>query len=150
MKILLAIDGSKFSDSTTHAVAANFRAQSSEVLVLQVVEPFVVSVPPQMAAGYAPEQAVREQERLTQAKESVEHAANMLRSIGLKNVQCRVVESEVRTGILNVAETWHPDLIIVGSHGRKGLQKFLLGSTAGSIARYAPCSVWIVRNGVSA
>jgi hypothetical protein len=59
MKILLAIDGSKFSEDASRAVASQLPAQNSEVLVLQVVEPLVFSNPPQMAPGYAPEMAVR-------------------------------------------------------------------------------------------
>lgn len=57
MKILLAIDGSKYSDAAARNLASVFRNQSAEVLVVQVVEPLVFSAPPQMAAGYAPELA---------------------------------------------------------------------------------------------
>ena len=59
MKILLATDGSKFSEAATQFVASQFRAEGAEVLVLQVVEPLVFSTPPQMAPGYAPEMAER-------------------------------------------------------------------------------------------
>ncbi len=145
MKILLAIDDSEFSEAAARAVASQIRGQDAEVLVLQVVEPLVFSTPPEMAPGYAPEMTERLQEQLKQAKGSVDHAARMLRSAGFK-ANSRVVESGVRTGILDVADEWHADLIVLGSHGRKGLQRFLLGSVAESVARHARCSVMIVRN----
>jgi nucleotide-binding universal stress UspA family protein len=144
MKILLAIDGSKFSEDASRTVASQLPAQNTEVLVLQVVEPLVFSNPPQMARGYAPEMAARLQEQIKQAKDSTARAAEVLRAAGFK-ADARVVENEIRTGILDVAAEWHADLIVMGSHGKKGLRKFLLGSVAEFVARHAPCSVLIVR-----
>lgn len=141
MKILLAIDGSKFSETAAQAVRSEFRTQGTEVIVLQVVEPVIYPAPPQMAQGYAPE--LRDQ--LKQAKESVARTAEILRKAGFK-VESRVAENEVRTEILDVAEDCHADLIVLGSHGEKALHKFLMGSVAESIARHAHCSVQIVRS----
>jgi nucleotide-binding universal stress UspA family protein len=144
MKILLAIDASEFSDAAARAVVSLLPAKGAGVLVLQEVEPLVFSTVPQMAPGYAPEMAARIQEELKQAKESVAKAAQSLRGAGFK-MDTRVVESEVRAGILDVAADWQADLIVLGSHGRTGLKKFLLGSVAESVARHARCSVLIVR-----
>jgi nucleotide-binding universal stress UspA family protein len=144
MKILLAIDGSKYSEAATQMVGSEFRTQGTEMLVLQVVEPLVFSTPPQMAHGYAPEMAARLQDQLKQAKESVARTAEILRKTGF-NVDSRVAQNEIRTGILDVAGDWHADLIVLGSHGEKGLRKFLLGSAAEFVARHAHCSVLIVR-----
>jgi nucleotide-binding universal stress UspA family protein len=144
MKILLATDGSKYSEAATQSVGSGFRTQGTEVLVLQVVEPLVFSTPPQMAHGYAPEMAARLQDKLKQAKESVARTAEILRKAGFK-VDSRVAENEIRTGILDIAGDWHADLIVLGSHGEKTLRKFLLGSVAEFVARHAHCSVLIVR-----
>ena len=144
MKILLAIDGSKYSEAATQALASQVRPQGAEVLVLQVVESLVFSTPPQMSPGYAPETAAKQAEPLRQAKESVAHAAEVLRAAGFA-VNTRVVEAEIRTAILDVAAGWHADLIVLGSHGRKGLERLLLGSVSEAVARHAGCSVLIVR-----
>jgi nucleotide-binding universal stress UspA family protein len=144
MKILLAIDGSKYSEAAIQTVSSGFRAQDTEVLVLQVVEPLVFSSPPQMAHAYAPEMAARLQDQLKQARESVARTAEILRKAGFK-ADSRVAENEIRTGILDVAGDWHADLIVLGSHGEKGLRRFLLGSVAEFVARHAHCSVLIVR-----
>ena len=47
--------------------------------------------------------------------------------------------------IIDSAAEWRADLIVVGSHGRSGIPRFLLGSVAEFVARHAKCSVEIVR-----
>ena len=69
MKILLAIDGSKYSDATVQALAAQIRTENAQVLVLQIVEPRIYSTPPQMAAGYQPEMAEIMKEQFKQAQQ---------------------------------------------------------------------------------
>ena len=145
MKILLAIDDSKFSQLATERLASQFYMQNAEVLVVEIVEPLVFSTPPQMAAGYTPEMIARQHEQLKRAEDTVARAAKWLRETGFQHVETRVVEAEIRTGILNVAEEWHADLIALGSHGRKGLKRFLLGSVAESVSHHAKCSVLVVK-----
>lgn len=144
MRILLATDGSTFSEVAEKTVTATIIPQNAEVLVLEVVEPLMFTAPPQMAPGYAPEQAARMQEIVNLAKKTTDLAAGRLRAAGFK-AEARVVETDVRNGILDTAEHWKPDLIVLGSHGRRGLAKFLLGSVADAVARHAKCSVFIVR-----
>jgi nucleotide-binding universal stress UspA family protein len=144
MRALLAVDGSKCSEAAARALAAQMRSEGAEILVLEVVEPRIFSTPPQMLAGYAPEQDEILKEQFKQAHESVNRTSQVLRSAGF-NVDTRVAEGEVRTGILDVAAEWHADLIVLGSHGRQGLERFLLGSVADSIVRNAHCSVLVVR-----
>jgi nucleotide-binding universal stress UspA family protein len=47
--------------------------------------------------------------------------------------------------ILQNAEEWGADLIVCGSHGRRGLSRFLLGSVSEAVASHAKCSVEIIR-----
>lgn len=88
--------------------------------------------------------AARLQDQLKQAKDSVASAAKQLQSAGFK-AGSRVIESEIRPGTPGIAAGWHADLIVLGSHGKKGLSKFLLGSVSEFLARHAECSVLIVR-----
>lgn len=144
MKILLAVDGSKYSEAAMHAIEAMIRKENTEVLILQIVEPRIFSTPPQMAAGYEPEMAEIMKAQFKRAQEEVDRMTRALRSAGF-NAKARVAEAETRAGILDAAAEWHADLIVVGSHGRKGLEPFMLGSVAESVARGAYCSVFIVR-----
>jgi len=144
MRILLATDGSTFSETAARTVAAQFRPLDTEVMVMEVVEPFIFSAPPEMAPGWAPESAERRKDLVKLAEASMAKAVEILKPAGFKTETC-VVDDEIRSGILATAEEWKADLIVLGSHGKHGIEKFLLGSVAESVARHAKCSVMIVR-----
>jgi len=143
MKILMGIDDSKFSGDVLRAIVEQFRTENTEVRVLHVLEP-IAPAPPQMAAGYAPE--LEDQKK--PARELVERIAKDLRSAGFK-VDTTVEVGDIRETIIDSAAEWCADLIVVGSHGQRGIQRFLLGSVAEFVARHAKCSVEIVRTTVS-
>ncbi len=140
MKILLAVDDSKFSDAALEAVIAQVSPQGAEVLVLHVVEPITLASPPQMSPSYTPELEIRVKE----GHELVEREVQKLRVAGFKT-HGAVETGDIRGKILDAAAELGADLIVLGSHGRKGVQRFLLGSVAENVARHAPCSVQIVR-----
>ena len=140
MKVLMGIDDSKLSEDAIQAVVTQLRPENTEVLVLHVLEPMSLLAPPEMAQGYAPEL----EERKKPAHELVERFAKKLRGAGFE-ASTAVEIGDVRVTILDTATEWHADLIVVGSHGRKGIERFLLGSVTESVARHAKCSVEIVR-----
>ena len=140
MKVLMGIDDSKFSEDVIQAVVVQFRPENTEVLVLHVLEPISLLAPPEMAQGYAPE--LEEQKK--PARELVERFAKKLRGAGFE-ASTAVEIGDVRVSILDTATEWHADLIVIGSHGRKGIERLLLGSVTESVARHAKCSVEIVR-----
>ena len=82
--------------------------------------------------------------RSRKSRAVVEEIAKELRVAGFK-AEGVVKKGKVRETILENATEWEADLIVLGSHGRKGVKRFLLGSVAESVARHAPCSVEIVR-----
>ncbi len=140
MKILLAVDDSKFSEAALQVVIAQIARQDTEVLVLHVVEPITLSPPPQMSADYAPEL----ESWVKDGRELVERDAQRLRAAGFK-ADGAVETGDIREKIIDAAAEWRADLIVMGSHGRRGVQRFLLGSVAEHVARHAQCSVEIVR-----
>ena len=143
MKVLIGIDDSKFSENVIQAVVNQFRPENTEVLVLHVLQPIAAMAPPEMAQGYVPE--LEDQKK--PARALVERIAKKLRRVGFK-AHTAVEIGDVRVSILDTAAEWHADLIAVGSHWQRGIESFLLGSVAESIARHAKCSVEIVRTPV--
>jgi nucleotide-binding universal stress UspA family protein len=61
------------------------------------------------------------------------------------DVRYSLREGDARDGILDLARVAGCDLVVVGSHGRRGLRRLLLGSVAESTVRHAPCSVLVAR-----
>ncbi len=56
-----------------------------------------------------------------------------------------VLRGDPKEEITNAAARWLADLAVVGSHGRRGLKRLLLGSVSEAVARHAPCSVEVTR-----
>jgi nucleotide-binding universal stress UspA family protein len=82
--------------------------------------------------------------QLKPAEALVARMAALLRSKGFR-VTTAVALGNVKSKILDAAETWPADLIVMGSHRRKGLERLFMGSLAEGVARHAQCSVEIVR-----
>lgn len=78
------------------------------------------------------------------AGDLVAKAAEELRAKGLK-VTTVVEQGDPQSKIIEQAAKWRADFIVVGSHGHKGLEHFLLGGVSEGVARHAGCSVEIIR-----
>ena len=140
MKILLGVDDSKYSDAALNAVIAQFQPKDVQVHVLHVLQPISYSAPPQMSADFTPEL----EDEAKRAHEFLERAAKTLRDSGFE-VETEVAKGDVRLTVIERASQWKADLIVLGSHGRSGIPRLLLGSVAEFVARNATCSVQIVR-----
>jgi nucleotide-binding universal stress UspA family protein len=64
---------------------------------------------------------------------------------GLKALERTVITGVPHEEIINFAKNHKIDLIVMGTHGRKGVDRILFGSTAAQIVRFAPCPVLTVR-----
>ena len=149
MKILLALDDSKFAEAAIQAAVSQVRQDHTQVLVLHVVDWSNFMPSPFPRGGQEPMYSARQLESIiesetTKAHELVTSAAERLRSAGFE-ASTSVREGDPKAVILDCATEWGADLIIVGSHGRKGIARFVLGSVSEAVARYARCSVEIVR-----
>jgi nucleotide-binding universal stress UspA family protein len=84
------------------------------------------------------------QDKREEAERLLAHTAQQLRAAGF-NVSTIAKEGDPKVDVIDVALKWHANLIILGSHGREGLDRFLMGSVSEAVALHAPCSVQIVR-----
>jgi nucleotide-binding universal stress UspA family protein len=146
MKILLATDGSDCSKAAVNSVAERPWPEGSEVKIISAIEiPYV----PTTEAWVLPDRYYDELEVAVkaQAETAIKDAVEQIKSG--RTAELKVI-GEVRSGsakdvILDEAEKWNADLIVLGSHGYSGLQRFLLGSVSQAVATHAHCSVEIVR-----
>jgi len=144
MRILLAIDDSLFSSSATDTLIAQVKAEGVEVRVLHVLEPFPRDLAETMGSKEQPDFALARVKLRERAKELVAKTMQKLQRAGFK-VSSSIEEGDPRSVILYQAEMWDADLIVLGSHGRTGLDRFLIGSVSEAVARHARCSVQVVR-----
>lgn len=142
MKVLLSVDDSKFSDAATQMVIAQARPQDTQVHVLYVIERFSPELPEAQMYYPGVEHGWDVQRKL--AETAVAKCAERLRFKGLQ-VTTAVELGTPKSKIIDAAEEWHADLIVIGSHGRTGLDRFLMGSLAEAVLRHAHCSVELVR-----
>ncbi len=145
MNILLAMDDSPHSDAALQAVLARPWPEGSSFYVLSVVEPFH----PEYAGwhtSYVPLALEAQKELVDSTKRLVESSARLLEErFGRDNVRFEVLEGYIKDKILELAREWPADLIVLGSHGRRGFTRFLLGSVSEAVVSHSPCSVEIVK-----
>jgi nucleotide-binding universal stress UspA family protein len=144
MKILLAIDDSKFSEAAIRMLIAQNQPSKTTVRVLHVVEPIETAYYPELTPPYPISLNDVKKKRLKAGRDLVARVLEKVRAAGFR-ADSSVRLGHARTSIVDVAAKWHAALIIVGSHGRRGLERLLLGSVSDYVARHSPCSVQIVR-----
>src|SRR5688572_22251846 len=148
MKILLAVDDSRFSDLAIDACCELINAGLVEsVKILSVYEPQapIAAEPVMIASSYY--------ERMNEFKEDhtetvVQRAVGLLRRGAPDNpvdVTTVVELGQPAAVILENATKWNPDLIIVGSHGRGFWGRLALGSVSDAVVHNAPCAVLVTR-----
>ena len=149
MKILLAVDGSPCSDAAVKEVGRRPWPEGSSVKVLSAFE-LPMPVVPLTPGGWSLPISYFEEIEVALRKQAqiiVDEALEKLKSTMNKTIaidgQC--VPGSPRTVILDEAETWGADLIVVGSHGYRAWERFLLGSVSQSVVSHAKCSVEVVR-----
>ena len=120
------------------------KPENAEVFVLTVVDLINYFTSEEAAKAYIPQIDEIRHDRLKKADELIDRTARLLQAAGFK-VSSGVSEGDPKTRIVEVAEQWGADLIVLGSHGRKGFDRALLGSVSEAVARYASCSIEIVR-----
>ncbi len=134
MKILFATDLSPCSDTTADTLIGMHYGKGDEIRVLTVVELF------------EPFLAVHSAEAAEQARSHVRSvAATIQQHLPYCNVTAESLAGYPDEKIIDAAAEFKADLIVVGSHGRSGLTRFLWGSTSRSVALNAACPVRVVK-----
>jgi nucleotide-binding universal stress UspA family protein len=143
MKILIAVDGSESSDVAVEEVSKRPWPTDSAVRIISVAETLsleALSLPPRYREEI--ERAARHR-----AETIVERAIARLRDSDARifPISSTVVIDSPKDAIVEEAERWDADLIVVGSHGYRGTERALLGSVSQAVATLAKCSVEIAR-----
>lgn len=143
MRILVAVDGSECSMKAVEFLMERPWNSEDQFLVLSVVEP----IPQEFGLGVMPPATGGIEERMyDECAEFCGKAAARIQSALPSNlVEVKVANGLVAETICRHAAAWNADLIMLGSHGRKGITHFLLGSVAEEVLKSSPCSVEVVK-----
>ena len=149
MKILLAVDGSDFSKVAIKKLVKFPLPQGSEISIINVYEHPATSTPSLITSTSSINSYYKEflsnAEKI--GKKIVSEAGKILKE---KNSSLRITTNVVsglpKKEILEKAESFDADLIVVGSQGQGALSRLLLGSVSQYLATHAKCSVLIARD----
>ena len=137
--VVLATDLAPTSDAATAAALDLAGTLGARLLAISVIDPGSLRLP----GGHF-------RQRVDQVRGEREHVAQSLvargRSIGVA-VEFLVWEGDPGESIIEAATAESADLIVVGSHGRGTVGRFLIGSVSDHVVRNAPCPVLVVRSG---
>jgi nucleotide-binding universal stress UspA family protein len=144
MKILLATDGSEYSEAAVQELIRRSWPTGSEVRVVSVAQPVPAPADPAILIDPFHVKAAEEERKKASREVNRVSAEISKHQHGLK-VSTQVLEGPPKKMIVEEAERWGADLVVLGSHGHGPVARFLLGSVAQAVALHAPCSVEIVR-----
>ena len=146
MKILIPVDGSSGSNAAVEQVLARPWPLGSQVKLLSVVELLTTVTPENF---WVPNRYYLslEQSLQAQARAAIERAAAQFYTAqSLLEVNTEIINGVAKEVIVEEAERWGADWIVIGSHGYRGWHKLWFGSVSQAVVAHAPCSVAIVRN----
>lgn len=147
MKILFATDGAKQSEAAIGTLKLLALAERDEIKVVSVVDmalPMAIDI----YGGFLPDTTEFEKTARENADKILSETVQKLK--GFTDERKLAISTEVLFGspdsrIVETAEEWRADLIILGSHGYSRWERLLLGSVSDSVVHHAPCSVLVVR-----
>lgn len=139
-KILLPTDGSKFSENSEKHALFLADVCNADIIALSVVEnSFSIGLPSDDTIYQINELLKKE------TKKNLEKVEDARKSAGINvNIDLKVAEGSPAEAILETAEEEDVDLIVIGSSGKTGFDKFIMGSVAEKVVKSAKCSVLVV------
>jgi nucleotide-binding universal stress UspA family protein len=141
MTIVIGVDDSPHSKAAVEYVKAATWPKGVRVVVVSAVPPVYVG-PGEVGAPGVFDRLIEEQTK--SHREIASRFERAIRDAGLA-VETRVPAADPRVALVDAARSERADLIVVGSHGRSGLAKLLIGSVASHVVTHAPCSVLVVK-----
>jgi nucleotide-binding universal stress UspA family protein len=144
MRVLIGVDDSTYSRTALEFVRKVSWPADTTVMVVSSVTPPTIGY----MTDYSPAENLALETSIAEltksSRELVTRSEKLLRAPNLRT-ESHVLEGDPRETLIEYAKANQVDLIVVGSHGRTGFQKLLLGSVASHLVTHAPCSVLVVK-----
>lgn len=120
-----------------------FRGAAVRVASVVDTGPWWAAAPPLVPAEAVAMFEVASDEARAAATASVHEVASNLREMGLAADEV-VLEGDSGAALIQAARDWHADLVVMGTHGRRGIARMVLGSVARTLVLHAPTSILVV------
>ena len=152
MKILFATDGGKQCDAAVESIHRLALGDGDEIKVISVVDmalPMAIDI----YGGFLPDTSEFEKTARENAAKILAETSDKLKAFtdaGKITISNDILFGSPDSRIVETAEEWNADLIVVGSHGYSRWERLLLGSVSDSVVHHAPCSVLVVRTAAEA
>lgn len=144
--VLIATDGSELATNAVRAGLELAKTVGSNVTLVTVTEPWpVIATAAQAEMGVKDPVGTYEALAAKGAKSTLSAAAAIATPMGVQCEQVHVRDQHPVSGILETAKGKGADLIVIASHGRRGLSKMLLGSVANEVVTKSAVPVLVVR-----
>lgn len=140
--ILIATDGSRYSNAAA-SQAMNIAKHSGANLIAVSVVPSELLSPLDIVQSEMQRDLINEEE-IKEAEKNVKYVKELAEKEGL-NVQGFILAGKPYDAIIDTAKKKDVDLIVIGSHGKTGFEKFLVGSVAERVIILSPCAVLVVK-----
>lgn len=146
MRVLLAVEDAQFGKAIVDFVTSHTWKPGTMFMLLHVVEPALVGDSITAIYGVGLDNQILE-ERTKSGSELMEKLRQDLQSaVGAAlPVEVSVTIGQPQHGILEAADQWKASMIVMGSHGRRGISRFFLGSVSLAVLAQAKCTVTVVR-----
>lgn len=141
--LLLPADGSDNAQRALQKAVAIARAFDSRITAIYVVDPYAFTG---VGADFAYGQAEYLSAAAAEAKAALAQAAAACAAAGVPVETALVEAHSIHKGILNKAKEVGADLIVMGSHGKRGLEKLVLGSVTAQVLSHAHLPVLVDRD----
>ena len=145
MKILIAYDGTPAADAAVREALQRDWPAGTEVRLTTVVEWPVPLEPPFPADYPGPAMEGVRAIMISKAKKAQARAKEALLARTDLSVSTELREGSPKHALLDVVESWKPDLVIAGSTGKTALKRLFLGSVCHALVTNAPCNVLVVK-----
>ena len=143
MKILLATDGSKYSEAAVRSVAERPWPKRTRIKLVSVISPPDLVIDP--LYGVAEVIGRADEVKKEWAQEALSTAGKILSSAGLKSAGIALT-GDAKARVIDEARKWEADLVVVGAQGRGGIDRIFQGSVSEAVAIHAHCSVEVIRD----
>lgn len=143
-KILVALDGSSTANLALKEVITLAKENGAKVRGISVVDSYHVAPEVEFITVEKVINSLQNEEKVILAKAQKKFDSSSIKA-DTKLLETNVLDSRIAEVIAKETKNWPADLIIVGTHGRKGLSHFFLGSVTESIVWVATKPVLLIR-----